>query len=204
MKKLSSFVVFTTLLYSSSLFGQVSFTPNFGINTSLSNKINNNIPDFSNKNPYDLFIGGNINYKISKKLSANLDFQYSPKRVIAFSNITSRITYLDLHETIQYSAFKFMSIYGGLNIGVNVKEELYSKPKWFASKPGNIGKKYDFGALIGLKFPFKKFTLFSQYNQSIFPTSDLIVTDDNGSILPNNIRNRNLQIGIGYTFGEKK
>ena len=136
---------------------------------------------------------------ITKKLSINLDLQYSRKgfKYADGTGYTSeRFHYFDLLPQVQYRIIQLLAIYGGC--GLSIRHEEYVKPDGTWIKyPFETVNSSSVAFLGGIKlFPHDRLTIHAHLASN--PLNHVEYTNVSGN--PLNIKSsiNNLQIGLAY------
>lgn len=179
----------------------VGFEDGLNISTVKSSLIPANELDFRT----GYFIGVIPQYRFNEKMAVNLATQYSVEGFDFHDPFSEkfRLHYLRFNPQLEYKPIKFLGLYSGVSFGIKTGEYLkVDNTGWTQIKGLNIMKRTDFGMVIGAKAYANKFFFTVGYYQSLQNTSNLIFeTEINGTFTGNvKHRNRNIQIGIGYTL----
>jgi hypothetical protein len=158
----------------------------------------------------DYFLSLAPSYQLNEKFRLLVDFQYSRKG-FALSNTNSptnsesRYSYLDVIPQIEYKLHRFFAIGLGVNYALLVNEDIKNeKGNWVNTKKLETIKQSDFGIIGKIKGEYKNIFCFVSYNLGLKDIVNITFTDENGNSVATSQFNRNLQIGLGYTFNFKQ
>jgi predicted porin len=158
----------------------------------------------------DYFLSLAPSYQLNEKFRLLVDFQYSRKGfVFGYTNspTTSEdsYSYLDIIPQIEYKLHQFFAIGLGVNYAFVVNEENKNeKGNWINTKKLEIIKQSDFGIIGKIKGEYKNIFCFVSYNLGLKNIVNSDYSNENGKTVAVSQFNRNLQIGLGYTFNFKK
>ena len=145
-------------------------------------------------------------YSFGKKWAISTGLQYSVKghQDENFYNLgivnATQYHYFDILPTVEYRLVKGLSVFGGMNTGILLKERYRVFDNWETAR-ANLMNPLDIGALAGLKVSYKNFFVSAHYNRSVISASDIVLTDQDGIVLPGGKQlNQNVQVGVGYVF----
>ncbi len=141
------FFILISTFFIGKINAQWSITPNIGIN---------NTRIIVSKSPIDLkntvanFVAFGVapRYRLNKKFAIEANIQYSEKGISQ-----SKLTFIDVIPTFEYSPLPYLSFYSGVNVGAKIKGR-------FLLVDGTWGKsdfiyslydKYNVGAILGLR-----------------------------------------------------
>lgn len=154
----------------------------------------------------DYFLSLAPSYQLNEKFRLLVDFQYSRKGcVLVNSNwptkYEDRYSYLDIIPQIEYKLHRFFAIGLGVNYALVVNEDSKNeKGNWINTKKLETIKQSDFGITGKIKGEYKNIFCFVSYNLGLKNIVNITFTDENGNSIATSQFNRNLQIGLGYTF----
>ena len=188
--------------------GQLAITGSVGTNSANLITSSEIIPKTTSKLGY--FLEVRPSFKLDDRLSAGLGIQYSAKDYLYVANSAGpvvgtpidrwRISYLDFLPQAAISVTNFLSFYAGLNVGFKVAEPVYVNGKW-QELVLPFYKPLDIGALLGVRFSYKRVELSAHYNRGLVSINDLVFTDEQGQFIENSkIFVQNFQVGLGYRF----
>jgi len=152
------------------------------------------------------FVGISPRYSINKKISINLDINYSTKGYqigTGGNNDVSkfRYTYLILAPQFEYKLFQIFGVGAGLYTGIKIDEEQKTPGNnWNSTKEFDIIKSIDYGIILSIKAYYKNLYIKFAYDYGLQDIMNLNFTDQNGQPIEIKNYNRSVQIGIGYLF----
>jgi len=202
MKKLLVFLPALLLFFAQS--GVAQFSVGVSAGTNLSNSIYKGF-NYDTEGSVNYFAEVRPTYSLGKKWAISTGLQYSVKGYQYQSSLPQVVTgaqyhYLDILPTVEFRLVKWLSIFGGMNTGIRLKERYRVANKW-GTTPMNSMNPVDRGALAGLKVSYKNFFVSAHYNRSVISASEIEFTDENGVNLPGVKQlNQNVQVGVGYVF----
>jgi len=189
-----------------SVVGQMGMNVSGGLNYSNCKFVH--VDRLSTSSRVGYFIGVAPSYRISKRIKVQTDIQYSLKgydtnEQIFVSGSKSRFGYIDIIPEVEYAVLNFLSLGLGVNYGIKVLEQhKIGNQEWFTSDEIETVSSTDFGLTGKLKVDFNKMFAFVRYNLGLMDIAEFNFTDDNGERIEDAEQlNRNLQVGIGYRFG---
>lgn len=198
------FALITILIGTTNIEAQSSFTLQTGLN--LSNVKFSGV-DFNRpiaRSGY--FIGLRHQTEFSENLKFNTELQYSQDgfRIIPEDIIDTRYHFLRLIPQIEFNLNQLVGFFGGLNFGINFKEEtrLYSGD-WFKTPDfnNNFINEFDLGLVLGARYYLKKFSFSFSYNHGFVTSTKFSHTNQQEQTIGDTFgRNRSIQVGLGYTF----
>ena len=207
MKKL---ILITNLLVLGTLvpvYGQLSFNVSTGLNNSTC-KVDNFISvDPSSRIGY--FVGIAPVFKFHDKIQFQIDCQYSlkgynPGNTIYLKGSEYSYTYLDIIPELNFYVLKPLSIGIGVNYGVKTDERFKVEgDSWLNAGVENTAVDFDYGLTAKLKFDYENMFVFMRYNWGLQDLTDLNIGLSYVEVVDADLRNRNLQIGIGYKLNVK-
>jgi hypothetical protein len=203
---LKSLCIFCICMYANTSSAQLSFGASAGVNLA-SLKFDKIV--LPSKNHTGYYIGVLPSYKISDKLKLTLEAQYSSKGfgVIDTLAVSSdfRLNYLDFIPQIEYNLSGGLWVAVGINYGLVLNESTkvgdgdWSEPNFQVVKDTDLG----FKAMMRL-FLTESLNIYAGFNTSIVDVEAFVFTDSNGDVVDASQFNKNVQIGLGYTFSKKK
>jgi hypothetical protein len=205
MKKLLIFLPALLLFFAQS--GVAQFSVGVSAGTNLSNSIYQGF-HYDTEGSTNYFAEVRPTYSFGKKWAISTGLQYSVKghQDENFYNLgivnATQYHYFDILPTVEYRLVKGLSVFGGMNTGILLKERYRVFDNWETAR-ANLMNPLDIGALAGLKVSYKNFFVSAHYNRSVISASasDIVYTDDIGTELPGVKQlNQNVQVGVGYVF----
>lgn len=193
------------------IFGQMGLSFSAGVNNS--NCTFKKFEETTPKARFGYFFGVAPSYQISKKMLFQVDVQYSLRGydIDNENNPTVsgvRYRYLDIIPEVEFSIHKYLALGFGANYGIKLNEQFKTNENgnWSTVSDGlEVIKSTDFGLTGKIKANYKNIFGFVRYNLGLKNISDLTFTDSNGQNIEDAKQlNRNLQIGVGYTFNLRK
>lgn len=202
MKKLLIFLPALLLFFAQNVVAQFSVGVSAG--TNLSNSIYKGI-HYDTEGSTNYFAEVRPTYSLGKKWAISAGLQYSVKGHQDESSLPLVVTgtqyhYFDILPTVEYRLLKGLSIFGGMNTGIRLKERYRVANKWETAVINSMNP-VDIGALAGLKVSYKNFFVSAHYNRSVISASEIEATDEAGENIPGVKQfNQNVQLGVGYVF----
>jgi len=128
---------------------------------------------------------------------------YDTDEQIFVAGSKSIFSYIDIIPEVEYAVLDFLALGLGVNYGIKVLEQhKIGNQDWFTSDEIETVSSTDFGLTGKLKVDFNKMFAFVRYNLGLMDIAEFYFTDDNGERIEDAEQlNRNLQVGIGYRFG---
>ncbi len=144
------------------------------------------------------FVGFSPRYKINEKFDFVGNFQFSQKGFWYAKNdetldMQHRYSYIDLIPEIEYSLFKFLKIGAGINVAHIIKTETKRPNENWQDSGIFLIKKADLGWTSKIVGTYENFSCFIRYNSGLTNISHFRLSNFHR-------KNRNLQIGMGYTI----
>jgi len=210
MKQLILSTFFLSTIFANPIAGQFRLDLSAGANISnISLKETSEIPFGSiTESVTGYYLEVSPNLQLTKRLKFVLNtqfsqkgFQYKEERSSLASSF--RFTYLDIIPELELSVFQFLSVGVGLNYGVRLRErsKLSDDEPWVASDP-SFSSGSDLGIAGKVKVDFGNLFIYTRFNRGISSLADVTFTDANGQDLTTtSTYNRNVQFGVGYSFG---
>lgn len=201
--RIISFIVLFSCIITTSSFGQVKLGVTGGMNVS---SIKFNGPSLPNESVTGIFAGVLARYPVTEKLNIALAAQYSEKGFgIGRDTITQyKIGYIDFIPQIEYHLVQNLWIGAGLNFAFKLDEKtkLNIEDTWKAIGDTDFLSKTDAGLKIFARFfILKSLNVSVAINTGISDIEAYSFTDQDGNLIIGKQLNRNVQLGLGYTFG---
>jgi len=203
MKKTYLFISICFLFFSSKSNAQISALIEGGVNLTtidLSSQTDlQSIGEIENRTGF--YIAFIPKIYLTEKIMFNVEGQYSQEGYKRTGDdFEAKFQYVRLLPQLEIKLINSLGIYGGYNFGFNISEQIKEFNSSFTTiDPGTI-KKTDNGFTVGARVYVGKFSLTAKYNFGIQNINDLIYTDQNGQPVEVEHRNRNFQIGVGYSI----
>jgi len=206
MKQTIALFFFLTLAALLSANAQINL--NFSAGLNYSNCKIENLTDISGEGMIGYFIAVAPSYQLNDKLNLLVDFQHSLKGCNMTDknntvDIKTRFTYIDIIPEIEYKIINNLFLGVGVNSGFNIAEaQKNENGSWVSLKQSGFVELFDFGLTGKVKASFKNIFGFVRYNFGLIDISNITFTDLTGQTNTDSSQfNRNLQIGVGYSFG---
>lgn len=196
-----------TLLFSSLVISQVTAQLKLGIVGGANySSISFDGPSLPTKNVTGYFIGVLPRIILTKKFNVSVEAQYSAKGFGLKDTSASsyRIEYVDLIPQFEYNIFRGLWIGLGFNLGIKVCEKTKENAEdtWVRVKNAHIVSNLDAGLKVFTRlFITEKINVYAALNTGITDVKAFKFTDQDGNPVDAKQLNRNVQVGVGYTFG---
>lgn len=206
MKKTLLLCALLTCALSQSVLGQASLSVSSGINYSTC--AFTEVTDIMPSSRLGYFFGIAPAYRINKRVQFLVDVQYSMKGYEIGprdnqASLAFRFAYIDIIPEVDYRVLDFLSLGIGVNYGFKTQEQVKGgNGDWIDPPIFDLIKSRDWGMTGKIKVHHKNLFGFVRYNLGLKNITEVSYTDVNGEPLDVKQRNRNLQIGIGYTFAK--
>lgn len=185
---------------------QVNLDFSAGINLSRASLRNVAELEFQNRTGY--FIGIAPGYRITERFNVQLGAQYSVKgykpNFPAGSEFSIyRMSYWNIMPEIEYEFLQSLSVgVGAYRAFLAVEDFKIGNSDWMESSIGETVKSTDYGLMAKLKYNFRDIFAYVRYEHGLKDVALLEFTDINGNLIEDARQlNRNIQFGLGYTFG---
>ena len=174
MKKLQFFFLFVlSFFFLQNANAQWSLTPSIGVNNARIDFVK--FPKKVKSINFEVF-SLSTKYNFTKKVAFELAFQYSNKGFAsADTSKGMKILYWDYVPSIEYAIRPYLSIIGGINIGLRADEyNAYDNKSW-KSAPARYSSlnSFDYGWLLGIRAKYKNIQLSLHSNRSLKSTLEL-------------------------------
>jgi len=197
-------LLFLTLGIFESVNGQVEVGVSTGLN--ISNCKSEDYLGLVHKPRQGYFVGISPSYVINEKAKLVFDLQYSRKgyivKVTELTNSEYRYSYFEIISEIEYNPVKPIVFGLGISYAYRLNEETKARSMdWISTRDFEFIKSSDFGITGKVKVFYKNIFGFVRYNFGLKDISNLTFASPSGNVADFSLRNRNLQIGVGYNFG---
>lgn len=206
MKKLFV-IIFCCFVFSDSSFAQFRLGVGGGLNvsTAIATPRSVNLPPLGNTNMrYGAYVSVLPQFRTSKYLAINLDIQSSLEgyKPGIGTTLEARYIYAKFIPQVAFFPTHKLSIFGGPYLSIRVNDAVRSAftPRWQNNAKFIIP--WDTGFTAGLRAYFRNFYLNASYQYGFTDILAFTFTDAIGRPVTKDLKNRNIQIGVGYMFGK--
>ena len=150
------------------------------------------------------YIGARPHYSLTKWFAVGLGAQYSQKGYLTEDKAEgNRFHYATLNPQIEIRPLKFISVNLGLGASYLAKQQTKTDGAWVdLTSRDDMASRMNWDAVMGVKLHFNRFYVSAAYEYGLNDIQALNFSDLGGSLAENaRTANRNVQIGVGYTFG---
>lgn len=140
-------------------------------------------------------------YSINTEVGYSLE-GYNTEPTVTYIGMTkNKFHYIRVIPEFEYHPIKSLGLYAGVNLGIKVQEAMNIGTGWRNTTDLDIIKNADLGLTAGARAYFSKFFVMVGYNYGLRDIDNSSYTDIEGNDI-NGVKmyNRNIQVGIGYTF----
>ncbi len=152
------------------------------------------------------FIGVLPRVVVTEKFNLSVEAQYSAKGFGLPSDTSTqyKIEYVDLIPQFEYNVLRGLWVGLGFNFAVKISEKSKTEVEnsWIKINNAHFVRNLDAGLKVFTRiFITKKINVSAALNTGIVNIEAFKFTDQNGDPIASKQLNRNVQIGVGYTFG---
>ena len=180
-----------------------------GIN--ISNVAFTNFEDVMPESGLGYFIEATPGFQINEKMQILINFQYSLQGYKtgienSFTASEFKYAYLYLLPEMEYYIFEHLALGLGVNYGLKLNEQYkFGTADWSYAKDLETIHSSDFGLSGKLKARYRNIFGYIRYNAGLKNISGVILTNEEGQDNAGAKQfNRNVQVGIGYSFAKDK
>jgi len=150
------------------------------------------------------YIGARPHYSLTKWFALGVGAQYSQKGYLTEDKAEgNRFHYAMLNPQMEIRPLKFLSVNLGVGAAYLVNQQTRTEGEWMdVEARDDMASRMNWDAVAGVKLHFNRFYISAAYEYGLNDIQALNFSDLNNSLAENaRTANRNVQIGIGYTFG---
>jgi len=205
--RITCLILFLVLASIKPLSSQISFLFEGGANFGKAQASENEL--FKNENIVGYYLAATPKFSLTNRLRAFGEFQYSLEGAESTyfepsqEMLSYRQHYIRAIPGLEMKLTGPVSVLAGLNVGYAAIELSGSSTGSTAINPEfRFLKRLDYGLLTGLNINVLGLNIAVKYNYGLRDLNDINYTDINGNIIENiQLRNRFLQVGVGYELG---
>ncbi len=164
-----------------------------------------NLPHIETLNKYGFYFAAIPSLNLPGNFAANAEIQYSQEGFHAGNETTwdAKYHYLRIIPELEYQFLELIGLYGGVDIGINVGEEVKNPGQGNWLKNSDFIKNNDLGLLLGVRVEIRKLSFDVKYNFGIKDINSITYTDIEGFPIEGVTQtNQVLQFGVGYRIGK--